>query len=432
MVSKNQFHQNRTMQSQQHPPQMQQQFQQQQQQQNPYSQHRNSQSSNNISSNHNPRAAAAPYRKPCRSSGPGGNGNGNGNGHGNGNTANGNSNNQMMFSSSQMPSDPLYIDFNSPAPGSKPNQVDSLKKKPMKGIKQQQHPSPNQQQQCKMNNQNSKHMNQQQPFNRQMNGGDWQRFPGNNPNQIRGGFNGFQRGPPPNRPPPRHMMGPPMGPMGPGPRGPGPMGPGGPYPQMPFQPPMPGMRGPGPMGPMGGPPPPPPPHFMRRNGPGPGPMMGGPPPMHMMGPRMPPRGMPPGGPFGPMNMNGGRIMKPNPKLIKQVVKGKSSIKTLKNLINQYPIDKPWVTEEIRSEHDKKVDIENRLKGHKDDELFAQYKGQRDKFVGLYEAAREEYLKQEAASVKAKDAKSDKDKNAISNQSAAPKAGSAKDATIPNP
>jgi len=102
-----------------------------------------------------------------------------------------------------------------------------------------------------------------------------------------------------------------------------------------------------------------------------------------------------------MNMNGGRIMKPNPKLIKQVVKGKSSIKTLKNLINQYPIEKPWVTDEIRSEHDKKVDIENRLKGHKDDELFAQYKGQRDKFVSLYEAAREEYLKQEAATVKAK-------------------------------
>ncbi|EDV45598.1 DNA-binding protein K10 [Drosophila erecta] len=428
MVSKNQFHQNRTMQSQQHPPQMQEQFQ--QQQQNSYPQHRNNQSNNNSSSNNNPRAAAAPYRKPFRpgnnNSGPGGNGNGNG--HGNDNTANGNSNKQMMFSSSQMPSDPLYIDFNSPAPGNKQHQVDSLKKKPMKGIKQQQHHSPNQQQ-GKMNNQNNKHNQQQQPFNNQMNGGDWQRFPGNNPNHIRGGFNGFQRGPPPNRPPPRHMMGPPMGP---GPRGPGPMGPGGPYPQMPFQPPMPGVRGPGPMGLMGGPPPPPPPYFMRRNGPGPGPMMGGPPPMHMMGPRMPPRGMPPGGPFGPMNMNGGRIMKPNPKLIKQVVKGKSSIKTLKNLINQYPIDKPWVTDEIRSEHDKKVDIENRLKGHKDDELFAQYKGQRDKFVGLYEAAREEYLKQEAASVKAKDAKSDKDKNAISNQSAAPKAGSAKDATIPNP
>ncbi|KMZ07827.1 DNA-binding protein K10 [Drosophila simulans] len=470
MVSKNQFYQNWTMQSQQHPHQMQQQFQQQQQ---PNLQHRNNQSNNNNGNNNNPRAAAAPYRKPFRSgknnSGPGGNGNGNGNG----NRVNGN--NQMMFSSSQMPSDPLYIDFSSPPPGFKHNQVGSPKKKSMKGIKQQQHPSLNQQQhpspnqqqhpspnqqqhtspnqqqhpspnqqqhanpnqhpspnqqQGKMNNQNNNHMNQsQQPFNNQMNGSDWQRHSGNNSNQIRGGFNGFQRGPPPNRPP-RLMMGPPMGPMGPGPRGPGPMGPGGPYPQMPFPPPMPGMRGPGPMGPMGGPPPPP--LFMRRNGPGPGPMMGVPPPMHMMGPRMPPRGMPPVGPYGPMNMNGGRIMKPNPKLIKQVVKGKSSIKTLKNLINQYPIEKPWVTDEIRSEHDKKVDIENRLKGHKDDELFAQYKGQRDKFVSLYEAAREGYLKQEAASVKAKDAKSDKDKNAISSQSAAPKAGSAKDATIPNP
>nr|XP_016938785.1 DNA-binding protein K10 [Drosophila suzukii] len=430
MVSKNQFQPNR-LQAQQYPQQMQQP--QYQQQQNPHpQQQRNNQNNNMNNSNQNPRAAAAPYRKPFRpgnnaSGGPGGNGNGNGN--------NGNGNNQMMFSSSQMPSDPLYIDFNSPAPGNKQNQGDGLKKKPMKGIKQSTNPN---QQQGKMNSPSNKQMNQQQPFNNPMNGagGDWQRFPGNNPNLNRG-FNGFQRGPPPNRPPGRHMMGPPMGPMGPGgPRGPGPMGPGGPYPQMPFQPPMPGMRGPGPMGPMGGPPPPPPPHFLRRNGPGPGPgpMMGGPPPMHMMGPRMPPRGMPPVGPFGgPMNMNGGRITKPiPPKLIKQAVKGKSSIKTLKNLINQYPIDKPWVTDEIRTEHDKKVDIENRLKGHKDDELFAQYKGQRDKFVGLYEAAREEYLKQEAASVKAKDAKSDKDKNAISNQSAAPQAEGAKDATIPNP
>ncbi|XP_017045977.1 DNA-binding protein K10 isoform X2 [Drosophila ficusphila] len=407
MVSNNQFQQNRAMQSQQqlHQQQQYQQYSPQQQQQNTQQRNNHNSNNNNLNnSNNNPRAAAAPYRKPFRpgnnnNSSPGGNGNANGNG--NGNNGNGNNGNQMMFSSSQMPSDPLYIDFNNPSPGNKQNQGDGLKKKPLKGIKQQ-YPNSNQLQ-GKMNNQNNnKQMNQQQPpFNNQMNGGGWQSYPNNNPNLNRG-FNGFQRGPPPNRPPGRHMMGPPMGPMGPGPgpRGPGPIGgPGGPYPQMPFQPPMPGMRGP-PMPPMGGPPPPPPPHFMRRNGPGPGPMMGGPPPMHMMGPRMPPRGMPPG-PFGPMNMNGGRIMKPNPKLIKQAVKGKSSIKTLKNLINQYPIDKPWVTDEIRAEHAKKTDIENRLKGHKDDELFAQYKGQRDKFVGLYEAAREEYLKQEAASVKAK-------------------------------
>lgn len=105
--------------------------------------------------------------------------------------------------------------------------------------------------------------------------------------------------------------------------------------------------------------------------------------------------------MGPgMNMNGGRIKKPNPNLIKQGIKGKSTIKTLKHLINQYPIDKPWVTEDIRAEHAKKLDIENRLKGHKNDELFAQFRVQRDKFVTKYEAAREEYLKQEAASVKA--------------------------------
>lgn len=199
----------------------------------------------------------------------------------------------------------------------------------------------------------------------------------------------------------RHMM----GPMGPGP---GPMGPRGcpvggpvpPFPPLPFQAPMPPMRCP--MPPMGGPPPPPP--FMRRNGRGgpplPPPLMG---PLGMMGPRMPPRGLPlgPGGPFNMVGHMNGKIKKPNPKLVKQAIKGKSTIKTLKNLVNQYPIDKPWVSDEIRAVHDEKLDIENRLKGNKDDELFAQFKVQRDKFVSMYEAAREAYLKQEAASVMSK-------------------------------
>lgn len=101
-----------------------------------------------------------------------------------------------------------------------------------------------------------------------------------------------------------------------------------------------------------------------------------------------------------VHMNG-KIKKPNPKLVKQAIKGKSTIKTLKNLVNQYPIDKPWVSDEIRAVHDEKLDIENRLKGNKDDELFAQFKVQRDKFVSMYEAAREAYLKQEAASVMSK-------------------------------
>uniref|UniRef100_A0A182T1C7 Uncharacterized protein n=1 Tax=Anopheles maculatus TaxID=74869 RepID=A0A182T1C7_9DIPT len=58
---------------------------------------------------------------------------------------------------------------------------------------------------------------------------------------------------------------------------------------------------------------------------------------------------------------------------------------------EYPLDKPWVTAEIKAEHDKKADLANRLKGHRDDALFAQFKEQRDKFVKMYEAARLEYI-----------------------------------------
>ncbi|XP_050069763.1 DNA-binding protein K10 [Anopheles maculipalpis] len=58
---------------------------------------------------------------------------------------------------------------------------------------------------------------------------------------------------------------------------------------------------------------------------------------------------------------------------------------------EYPLDKPWVTADIKAEHDKKADLANRLKGHRDDALFAQFKEQRDKFVKMYEAARLEYI-----------------------------------------
>ncbi|ALC49534.1 fs-1-K10 [Drosophila busckii] len=361
----------------------------------------------------NVRAAAAPYRKPFRPH------------------MHANPKNPIMYSSSQMPSDPLYIDFNSPVQAPPPTnaveaavpmqaaqagnngqanqgQTDGGKKKQLKG------------KQFRGNKQ--QHQQQQQPpyspqmHPMQMHGGDpnWQPHPHgkhrfyppnanrfNGPQRNGGAFNRVQMGGgPPIRGGSRHMMGP-MGPGPMGPRGPGPIGgPMPPYPPMPYQAQMPPMRCP--MPPMGGPPPPP---FMRRNGRGPPlppPLMG----PHMMGPRMPPRVMPPGvGPFNMNhmndNLNGGKIKKPNPKLIKQVLKGKSTIKTLKNLVNQYPIDKPWVTGEIRAENDKKLDIENRLKGNKDDELFAQFKVQRDRFVSMYEKARESFLKQEAASVMGK-------------------------------
>lgn len=72
-------------------------------------------------------------------------------------------------------------------------------------------------------------------------------------------------------------------------------------------------------------------------------------------------------------------------------KSTSTKKTLSEIVNQYPIDKPWVTDEIRVEHKKKEEIENKLKGNKDDKLFAEFKIQRDKFVTMYEAARLEYI-----------------------------------------
>ncbi|XP_022219057.1 DNA-binding protein K10 [Drosophila obscura] len=403
--------------------------------------------SQHLQYSHNARAAAAPYRKPFRGA-PGA----------------GSNANQMMYSSCQMPSDPLYIDFNSPtaAPPTKPAAGSATQCQPPARPAAQPHShtgpvpgrhqataTPTAQPKAKANASSaqsaawemgrkkplkvkqqpkSKHqLPLQQSFPGHLNGNahangngegshKWppkQRF--HPQHRFNGGGGGGFNRPPPSHGCPHHMM-PLMGPMrpgpGPGPRCGGPM-PMPPFPPMPYPPQMvPPMAMRCPMPPMGGPPPPP--HFMRHNGRGaPMHMMGGH-PMHLMGPRMPPRGMVPGGPFGGgMNMNGGpnggRIKKPNPVLIKQVVKGKSTIKTLKNMVNQYPLDKPWVTEQIRGEHDKKVDIENRLKGNKDDELFAQFKLQRDKFVELYEGAREDYLKQEAASVMAKDAKSDKDK-----------------------
>lgn len=82
-----------------------------------------------------------------------------------------------------------------------------------------------------------------------------------------------------------------------------------------------------------------------------------------------------------------------------------SKKTLKEIINQYPLDKPWVTDDIRQEHTKKEEIENKLKGKKNDELFAAFKVQRDKFVAMYEAARIKHLED----TKVKDNETEQDK-----------------------
>lgn len=318
-------------------------------------------------------------------------------GNGGGGSAHPGNFNPMMFNCSQIPDNPGYLDFNNPSPpvvGSgggnglgqmqqkKKNNKNRPKGKPQTHF--QQPPVNTQAQQNGSGNWNkNKGVQFQGPNNTTNN-----RFNGGNV----GGPRNFNNGAP--IPPNGPNRGRRMGPTGPVPRGNVSMPPMPPPHgfQPPMIPPMPPMgRGPMPP-PMGIQPPPP---FLRRSG-RIGPIPPIPPPIPPMIPPRMPRVMPPV-PF----TNVGKIKKPNTKLLKKVVKGKSTIKTLKNLVNQYPIEKPWVTEEIRAEYDKKVDIENRLKGNKNDDLFAQFKVQRDKFVSMYETAREEYLKKEAEAVKAK-------------------------------
>ncbi|XP_067637946.1 DNA-binding protein K10 [Eurosta solidaginis] len=342
------------------------------------------------------RAAAFPYKKPFRNAGNNGGGGGPGFGGGPGI---GGDFNQMMFNASQIPDNPGYMDFTNPSPsgggGNGMGQMQQKKKNnknKQKGKQQQaqfQHPQRNQQAQNNgVGNWNTNKGNQFQGpnmgnnnrFNNGNNGGGPRNF--NNAGLMQNGPNRGRGMGPRSGPGPRGNVGmPPMSPHG--------------F-QSPMIPPMPPMgRGPMPPPPMG---PQPPPRFLRRSG-RMGPMPPIPPQIPPMIPPRMPRSMPP----APFN-NAGKVKKPNTKVVKKVVKGKSTIKTLKNLVNQYPIEKPWVTAEIRAEHEKKIDIENRLKGNKNDELFAQFKLQRDKFVAMYETAREEYLKKEAAAVKAKDAK----------------------------
>lgn len=152
---------------------------------------------------------------------------------------------------------------------------------------------------------------------------------------------------------------------------------------------------------------------MMRNGmvgvrPGP-PMPPIPPPMM----RRPRNGMLPPAMRRGNNPNAGKIIikhkrngnKPNKAASTLAQIDVPSKKTLKEIINQYPLDKPWVTEEIRQEHAKKEEIENKLKGKKNDELFAAFKIQRDKFVALYETARNKHLEE----TKSKDNEPEPDK-----------------------
>lgn len=60
-------------------------------------------------------------------------------------------------------------------------------------------------------------------------------------------------------------------------------------------------------------------------------------------------------------------------------------------VNKYSLEKPWVNDEIKEVYKLKTDLENQLKGKKNDEIFAQFKEQRDKFVSLYDAAKQAYV-----------------------------------------
>lgn len=67
--------------------------------------------------------------------------------------------------------------------------------------------------------------------------------------------------------------------------------------------------------------------------------------------------------------------------------------------DRYQLSKPWVTDEIKAAHEKKVELANKLKGNKNDELFAEFKVKRDEFVKLYDAARIEYNKNKVTDIR---------------------------------
>jgi len=75
--------------------------------------------------------------------------------------------------------------------------------------------------------------------------------------------------------------------------------------------------------------------------------------------------------------------------------GRKGGKGRRNQGDRYQLSKPWVTDEIKAAHEKKVELANKLKGNKNDELFAEFKVKRDEFVKLYDAARTEYNKNKA-------------------------------------
>lgn len=59
--------------------------------------------------------------------------------------------------------------------------------------------------------------------------------------------------------------------------------------------------------------------------------------------------------------------------------------------DKYSLDAPFVTNEMKIEHEKKEKILEQLRGKKDDVLFAVFKEQRDKFAKLYDDAKAVHL-----------------------------------------
>lgn len=80
------------------------------------------------------------------------------------------------------------------------------------------------------------------------------------------------------------------------------------------------------------------------------------------------------------------------------LKGGRKLKNGRRNQDRYQLNKPWVTDEIKAAHEKKVELANQLKGNKNDELFAEFKTKRDEFVKLYDAARTEYNKNKVTDI----------------------------------
>lgn len=292
----------------------------------------------------------------------------------------------MMFNP-QM-DNPGYMDFNEPPTRPQSNNAPKQFNKIQNAVNSNGgSPAKQNRSQRRSNNNNEHQRNQRGNMN---GGGRWQQRGGLPPSMN------LRQGPPNMRPfplPPRmHPMGGPMMPMG-------------------MRPPMP-------------PPPPIPPH-MGRFGPrhlppplganmppiGLGPLRRPPPHMRMGPVPIPPPLRRVGPPAGPLrrganksngaktatvtNTNNNNRKQPgtaNQKNVKRKKGQKVGTAKKNQLIDKYPIEKPWVTVEIKGAYEKKLDLENQLKGKRNDELFAQFKVQRDIFVGLYDAARSEFEK----------------------------------------